>query len=264
MPREIIDALRELSLAFPEAEEMVSHGMVNFRVRGGKVFVMYAVNHHGDGRVALWLPAPEGAQRLHVREEPQHYFVPPYVGVRGWLGVRLDQGISWPRVASLVRIAYEKVAPRRLLDDIGPMPTVRPPTARANLDKLDPIRTVAAQRRLVSLRKICLALPETAEIEQFGRPTWRAGKKSFASFHADDARLCALFWVGVERQGWLTADPRYRIPPYFGHNGWIQLDITETAVLAEIRALALDSYRHFALKRMLGALGAAPGTALAT
>lgn len=52
--------IRRLCLAFPQAEEIISHGMRNYRVRGGKVFATYAVNHHGDGRIALWLNAPEG------------------------------------------------------------------------------------------------------------------------------------------------------------------------------------------------------------
>ena len=62
------------------------------------------------------------------------------------------------------------------------------------------------------------------------------------------------FWVGADRQVALTLDDRYRIPPYIGHNGWIELDAEDRADWQEIKALALDSYRHFALKRMLRAL----------
>jgi hypothetical protein len=68
------------SVSLPEAEEFISHGMPNYRVRGGKVFAMYAVNHHGDGRIALWLNTPEGMQDAHVHAEPKYFFVPPYVG----------------------------------------------------------------------------------------------------------------------------------------------------------------------------------------
>ena len=98
MPRDISQAVRDACLWLPEAEEFVSHGSPNFRVRG-KTFATYAVNHHGDGRVALWLNAPAGAQELHVEAEPRHFFVPPYVGPRGWLGVILDRGIDWHRIA---------------------------------------------------------------------------------------------------------------------------------------------------------------------
>ena len=90
--KDINQAVREVCLSFPEAEEYLSHGSPNFRVRKGRTFATYVLNHHGDGRVALWLNAPEGAQEHYVRGEPRHFFVPPYVGPRGWLGVHLDKG----------------------------------------------------------------------------------------------------------------------------------------------------------------------------
>src|SRR5882672_8306948 len=104
LARDLHQAVRDVCLWLPEAEEFVSHGAPNFRVRG-KTFATYTVNHHGDGRVALWLNAVTGSQELHVRAEPKHFFVPPYVGPRGWLGVVLDRGIAWKRVAALVREA---------------------------------------------------------------------------------------------------------------------------------------------------------------
>ncbi|MHB8476210.1 MAG: MmcQ/YjbR family DNA-binding protein [Steroidobacteraceae bacterium] len=72
----------------------------------------------------------------------------------------------------------------------------------------------------------------------------------------DRGRLTLCFWVGVDRQGLLTADARYRIPPYMGHNGWIALDVGADCNWPEIEALLLESYRHFALKRMLQRLPA--------
>ena len=101
------------------------------------------------------------------------------------------------------------------------------------------------------LGKICQQFPEVSQGSQFGHPTWLAGKKTFAIARYAGTRLTLCFWVGVEQQGLLTADPRYDIPPYFGHNGWIALDVTKNSDSEEIRGLALESYRHFALKRML-------------
>ena len=75
MARDIHQAVREVCLWLPEAEEFLSHGSPNFRVRG-KTFATYAVNHHGDGRVALWLNALPGSQDLHVEAEPAHFVVP--------------------------------------------------------------------------------------------------------------------------------------------------------------------------------------------
>jgi hypothetical protein len=86
MAKDINEAVREVCLSFPEVEEYLSHGAPNFRVRG-KTFATYSVNHHGDKRIALVLNSPDGAQSLYVKAEPKHFYVPPYVGPRGWLGV---------------------------------------------------------------------------------------------------------------------------------------------------------------------------------
>jgi hypothetical protein len=244
------EAVREACLWLPEAEEFVSHGSANFRVRG-KTFATYAVNHHGDGRVALWLNVPEGSQDLHVQADPRHFFVPPYVGPRRWLGVALDRGIGWKRVVALVREAYEKVAPRELRLRIGKTPALEAPGKGLSPAQIDPLKSPRALTVLVRVRKLCLALPESREGSQFGHPVWQAGKKTFAIMRFDGPTLTLCFWVGVDQQGLLTADPRYRIPPYFGHNGWIALDVGSSCDWGEVAALAMQSYRHFALKRML-------------
>jgi hypothetical protein len=253
MANEIPEAVREVCLSFPEAEEYLSHGSPNFRVRG-KTFATYVVNHHGDGRVALWLNAPAGAQGHYTEAEPKHYFVPPYVGPRGWLGVNLDQGISWKRVATHVREAYEKVAPSTLAAKMGKTIEIAPPKAKLALEELDPMQAPPAQRVLKKLREICFALPEVSETKQFGIPVWCAGKRTFAQAYFHKKKLRFGFWVGVDRQGLLTNDRRYEIPPYMGHNGWIALDVSKDCRRDEIGALALESYRHFALKRMLNKL----------
>ena len=253
MARDISQAVRDACLWLPEAEEFVSHGSPNFRVRG-KTFATYVVNHHGDGRVALWLNAPAGAQELHVEAEPRHFFIPPYVGPRGWLGVILDRGIDWHRIAGLVREAYEKVAPNGLSGRIGQTPTIKPPAKALSASQIDPFKSARAMVVLSKLRKICLSYPESSEGSQFGHPVWLAGKKTFAIARYAGTRLTLCFWVGVDQQGLLTADPRYEIPAYFGHNGWIALDVTRECDWREVKDLALQSYRHFALKRMLQSL----------
>jgi len=250
--KDINEAVREVCLWLPEAEECLSHGSPNFRVRG-KTFASYWINHHGDGRVALWLNAPDGAQSLYTQAEPKHFFVPPYVGPRGWLGVHLDQGISWKRVAKLVREAYEKVAPRTLSATIGKTIEIKPPGKTLTAAQIDPLQSKRAQSVLKKLRSLCLALPETTEGKSFGMLVWRVGKKAFAwAGHRDT--LVLTFWVGIDQQALLTGDERYRIPAYMGHNGWISLDVSDHADWNEIEALMLASYRHFALRRMLKAL----------
>ena len=100
-------------MALPEVTERLSHGEPTWFVRDKKTFVMYA-DHHHDDRLAFWCAAPEGAQEILAGAEPDRFFRPPYVGVRGWLGVYLDVPQDWDELAVLVRDAYLTVAPRNL------------------------------------------------------------------------------------------------------------------------------------------------------
>jgi hypothetical protein len=108
--------IREICLSLPETSERLSHGAPTFFVRGKRSFVMVLTDHHGDGRFALWCAAPEGMQRLLVESDPESFFVPPYVGHRGWLGVRLDRSLSRENIAGIVEDAYAEVAPQKLVD----------------------------------------------------------------------------------------------------------------------------------------------------
>ena len=108
-----IDQLRALCMALPEATERLSHGEPTWFVRGRKTFVMFADRHHDD-KVAFWCPAPPGVQEELVRTEPERFFRPPYVGVHGWLGVRLDVDVDWGEIDQIVREAYRHVAPKKL------------------------------------------------------------------------------------------------------------------------------------------------------
>ncbi|MGH2441719.1 MAG: GrpB family protein [Chloroflexota bacterium] len=109
--------LRTVCLALPQVTERLSHGEPAWFIAGKKTFVSYANYHHGE-RLAFWCAAPPGAQHTLVSAEPEHYFVPAYVGHRGWLGVYLDGPVDWPAVADLVEDAYREVAPKRLLQEL--------------------------------------------------------------------------------------------------------------------------------------------------
>jgi hypothetical protein len=111
-----LQRVRKLCLALPDVEERPSHGAPTFFYKGKKTFVMFHDDHHGDGRVALWCHAPAGVQDQVVREEPARFFVPAYVGYRGWIGVRLDVDVDWGEVAGVVRDAYAMVAPQRVVE----------------------------------------------------------------------------------------------------------------------------------------------------
>lgn len=259
MQRDLPTAVRELCLALPETSEVLSHGAPDFRVRG-KTFASFLINHHGDGRIALWLALPDGAQAALVAEKPGHYFVPPYVGHRGWVGLRLDQGLSWREVGERVREAWDKVAPPKLAATLTASPKVAPPDPKAPLPSIDPLDSPAAREALALLRELCLALPDSAEGRSFGSPVWKVGSKTFAMLYAYRPSLAPTmaFRVGVVDQGLYTGDPRYSIPKYMGHKGWIALAVGAGAVRAEVAALVEQSYRHFAGKKQLALLDGPP------
>jgi hypothetical protein len=110
-----VDTIRELCLRLPETNERPSHGRPAFFVRDKKPFVMFMDHHHDSTHVALWCAAPEGAQQMLVSASPEHYFRPPYVGHRGWIGVYLDTGIGEDEVAGVIEDAYLTVAPTSLV-----------------------------------------------------------------------------------------------------------------------------------------------------
>jgi hypothetical protein len=114
--KKTLERLRAISLALPETSERLSHGAPTFFVREKRAFLMVLTDHHGDGRFAIWCAAGEGAQSMLVEADPEKFFVPPYVGHRGWLGVRLDVGLDWNELAGIAEDAYAEVAPAKLVE----------------------------------------------------------------------------------------------------------------------------------------------------
>ena len=112
----ILTRLRKLALALPETSERLSHGAPTFFVREKRPFVMVLTDHHGDGRFAIWCAAPQGLQSMLVEVDPERFFVPPYVGHRGWLGMRLDRALDWNELAAIVEDAYAEIAPPKLVE----------------------------------------------------------------------------------------------------------------------------------------------------
>jgi hypothetical protein len=111
-----LGAIREICLGLPETSERLSHGAPSFFVKGKRCFVMVLTDHHGDGRFAIWCAAGDGVQGMLVEADPELYFRPPYVGHRGWLGVRLDRGLDTNELAGILEDAYAEVAPTKLVD----------------------------------------------------------------------------------------------------------------------------------------------------
>jgi hypothetical protein len=111
-----LDRLRQICLAFPEVTERPSHGAPTWFVRGKSSFAsLWEHGHHQHDFAHLVCAAPPGAQEELIAADPTRFFRPPYVGGRGWLGVRLDGEVDWAELAELCEDAYRATAPRTLV-----------------------------------------------------------------------------------------------------------------------------------------------------
>ena len=112
-----LEQVRRICLALPEVTERPSHGAPTWFVRDKKTFVTFWVDGHHDLEFPhLWMAAPLGVQQELVASEPERFFRPPYVGHRGWIGVRMDRtDIDWDEITAMVAEAFRVVAPAKLI-----------------------------------------------------------------------------------------------------------------------------------------------------
>jgi hypothetical protein len=106
-----LQRVRKICLSLPDTTEKISHGEPTFFSKKG-VFTMFSNNHHRDGHVAVWVPAPPGLQEALIAEEPKTYYRPPYVGGGGWIGIELDQ-IGDEALAAHIRQGWNLIAKRK-------------------------------------------------------------------------------------------------------------------------------------------------------
>jgi hypothetical protein len=254
-----LERVRTICLGFPGAEEKLSHGTPSFHVRG-KMFTIFVDDHHSDGRLAVWCKASFDEQRTLVAAEPARFFVPPYVGVKGWVGVVLDERHGsqpdWIGLAILVEAAWLSVAPKRIAaGDLSGLPAVRPP--QPHRPSTDP---EVARIALEKLTRIALALPEAVCERQSRHADFRIGKKAFAYFldnHHSDGIVAACVRLEKARHARLIAsDPkRFYVPAYIGAKGWIGIRLDGKRVgWDDIAERVAASYRTIAPKRLLAKL----------
>lgn len=111
--------IREICLAFPETSERLSHGSPSFFIREKKTFTTFHLaDHYREDSANIWCPAPPGVQEQMVEAEPRRFYRPPYVGHRGWIGVRLEVDPDWDEVAGIVDEAFRHVAPKTVLKQL--------------------------------------------------------------------------------------------------------------------------------------------------
>ncbi|MEO0975319.1 MAG: MmcQ/YjbR family DNA-binding protein [Pseudomonadota bacterium] len=251
--QDIPSTVSTLCLSFPEAAQKISHGSPCWTVRG-KQFAIFSINHHGDGHVGLIVRSPPGEQQHLVSINPDVFYVPAYYGPAGWTGIELNGDVVWTDVSACTANAWRHVAPSSLANTLSEVPAVATPR-KMTPEEIDPFVASRGLALLDRFRSICGALPEVSEDTQFGAPCFRVGKKSFCTLHTAHGGFAMQVRLGLERQSMLTdVDDRFSIPPYSGRHGWIQLALAARPAWAEVEALVLESYRHFATRRALKAL----------
>ena len=109
--------LRQIIAAFPETSEKLSHGAPTFW-GGRKTFANFVDNHHGDGRTAIWCKATLDAQEHLIAMNEEIFYRPPYVGHKGWVGIRVDREVDWDLIADLLEDGYRSVAPKRAIQQL--------------------------------------------------------------------------------------------------------------------------------------------------
>lgn len=112
-PEEALESTRRSCLALSSVYEKESHGAPCFFIEKKGQFATFVDDHHKDGILALWLPAPQGLQESLMAENPDAYFRPPYVGVKGWIGVRLDKDLQWAEVEDLIQLAHSTISSKK-------------------------------------------------------------------------------------------------------------------------------------------------------
>ena len=146
----ILKRLREVCLALPEAFEKEAWGECTFRVASGSMFAMTDNNHHSSGHFAIWVKAPPMVQEILVNSDAKRFFIPPYMGPKGWVGVRLDSKVNWDEVAGILKDGYLMSAPKRL--------SGRVPSAMAEAASMS---NIASTRRPARLAKMPTAHPRS-------------------------------------------------------------------------------------------------------
>lgn len=250
---EIYERVYRMALGFPGAEHKLSHGAPSFHVRG-KMFLHFVDDHHGDGRVGVWCKATPSDQKRLVAQDPARFYVPPYVGVKGWVGVELAGAkADWIELAILVEEAWASIAPKSVTrggDGVAARPAP-PPPRRPQTDA-----SLASEAR-AKLTAICLALPETS-CEQAGNyATYYVRKKVFAYFldnhHGDEIVAAAFKLPKGQNRKLAKSDPkRFYLPQYMHGHGYVGMRLdTKRVDWKEVAERARESWRLSAPAKLL-------------
>jgi hypothetical protein len=241
--------LNDVCLALPGTECKLSHGSPCY-FAGGKMFLSFVDDHHGDGRLAVWLKSTFAEQKRLVAEDAERFFVPPYVGVKGWVGVRLDHPrTDWIELAILAEAGWASNAPKG--------GAKLKPAKRAPLLRRPSTDTKVAKAALEKVTKLCSAMPEAVVERQASHASYYVAKKPFAYFldnhHGDEIIAVAVRVKKGEQAKLAKKDPkRFTLPQYIHSRGWVGIRLDVPKVDWKDVAARIDaSWRSVAPKKLL-------------
>ena len=248
MPETYLDRVFAICTALPEVTD-AGGSSPTFKV-SGKTFLNFADNHHGDGNIGIWCKAPPGAQGLLVDAEPARFFIPPYVGPSGWVGMRVTGDVDWHQVAEVIADGWRCSAPAKLKAAHPQLDGLRPP----GMDQWQPLPDAPAEPEhpaLARLRDLCLSFPEAAEVEMWGYPAFKVRGKTFANWipAGRGAERVAVWLEGPPGAQELLTDAAPREffgPRYLGSKGWLGAWLDGDVDWARLSEVVADAYRSAA------------------
>jgi hypothetical protein len=222
-PDEALTRLRALCFGFPAVEEKASHGSPSFFVRG-KQFASFTMGY-GRGPSA-WVKCDLESQAQIVGEEPERYFVPPYVGVKGWVGVVLGTETDWEKLGVLLEGGWDAVAPKTARD----APVLPPPKSSPKLMTTDKRLVEAVISKIETMCRTLVSEPGELEVERHNAgATMRAFGKPLCYVndnHHNDGIVSVSVRCPLEEAEALAAkEARYYVPPYIGKRGWLAVRV---------------------------------------
>jgi len=257
----VLARLAEICLALPETTREATWKHSSFLTRN-KTLLYWLDDHHGDGIVGFAVRVAKGKNAKLVKSDPKRYFMPAYIGARGWVGYRMDvKGIDWDTVADLVIESWRSVVPAKLAADDSLVraarKAARAPGVRGMVAKLS-TRAPAAEAALDRVRKMALAFPRTEEKLSHGSPSFFVKGKMFMSFvddHHGDGRIAVWIKSTMDDQKRLVKEnPEvYFVPPYVGVSGWVgaRLDRPKTDWI-DLAIVVEEGWRAAAPKSLAG------------
>jgi hypothetical protein len=242
-----------ICLRFAGADVKLSHGAPAFHVKG-KGFATFSRGGYGEPGPALWIKSTHDDQRRLVEQDPARYFVPPYVGVGGWVAVRLDPalGAVGPNdvdLAILVENGWAAVVPKSLAGDA-------PRAATKTTFKLPLTDPAAAGQALEKVRALASAFPDVVEETETRHSTFRVKRGSSAvafvyfldNHHGDEVIAVCVRTPREEMDALIEAQPtRFYSPQYLGHQGWLGIRLNPAKGKVDWKDMAARIARSYAI-----------------